>query len=358
MAVPFWPQRYRTFNSRRIGLALAVGLMGGLVFSYLSTPMPFMLGPLFACLVAALATAPVASPMALRPPMTAMIGVMMGAGYSPGVLAHISSWAMSLFGLLVFMVVAGAASVAYFRYVARYDFATAYFAGMPGGLVEMVVIGEQSGADMRKVALAHAGRIVFTVFTVPFIVQWIEGPIDRAIAADVSLLDMDIAAYLWLTVCVLGGLILGRFVKLPAPYLLGPMAVSVVVHITGWSSFKPPWELIVAAQLVLGTAIGCRFAGSRTQEVLRSLVVSLGATLLLVCLSLGFAWAVAQLSDYSVTELLLAYSPGGLAEMGLLALGLQLEVALVSTHHLVRIMLVVLGATLLMPLFGIKRRMQ
>jgi uncharacterized membrane protein AbrB (regulator of aidB expression) len=84
--------------------------------------------------------------------------------------------------------------------------------------------------------------------------------------------------------------------------------------------------------------------------------VSLGSSVLMIGLSVMFAWGVSHLTQYTLTELLLAYSPGGLAEMGLLALALQLEVALVSTHHILRILLVVAGASILMPLFGISKR--
>lgn len=348
--------RFRGLDYPRIALALCVGIVGGLAFSWLGSPMPWMLGPLFACLLICLFGVPLATPVAFRPPMTAMIGVMMGAGYSPALLNDIGSWWATILGLAAFMAVAGVVCVSYFRFVARYDFPTAYFAGMPGGLVEMVILGESSGADMRRVALIHASRIVFTVFSVPFIVQWVEGTnIARSAVQSISIFEMDGAAYFWLLVSVVGGLLVGRYVKLPSRYLMGPLLVSIAVHITGLSSFKPPWELMLVAQLVLGTIIGCRFAGSRTRELLQILLISLGSSVLMIILSATFALLVSRLTQYSLTELLLAYSPGGLAEMGLLALALQLEVALVSTHHILRILMVVAGASALMPLFGIAK---
>ena len=348
---------FRGLDYPRMAFAIVVGIAGGLAFNWLGTPMPWMLGPLFACLVLCLFGIPLASPVVFRPPMTAMIGVMMGAGYSPALLGQIGSWWATILGLVAFMTVAGAVCVSYFRFIARYDFPTAYFAGMPGGLVEMVVMGESSGADMRRVALVHASRIVFTVFSIPFIVQWIEGePIARGAAQSVSMFEMDAAAFGWLAVTFFGGLLVGRYVKLPARYLMGPLIVSILVHITGVSTFKPPWELVLLAQLVLGTVIGCRFAGSRTRELLQILLVSLGSSMLMIALSVVFALVVSHLTPYTLTELLLAYSPGGLAEMGLLALALHLEVALVSTHHILRILLVVAGASFFMPLFGINAR--
>lgn len=318
--------------------------------------MPWMLGSLFACLLASLSPLPVSPPMIFRPAMSAVLGVMMGASYSPAVLGQIGGWWITLLGLVGFMIVAGAACVSYFRFVAGFDFRTAYFAGMPGGLVEMVLIGEQAGADMRRVALVHAARIVITVFTIPFIVQWLNGgPIQRGFAGSVSLTGMDPSAIAWFLGTLICGMFVGRYVKLPARHLMGPMIVSVIVHSAGWSTFKAPWELVLLAQLVLGATIGCRFAGTRAREVLHILLLSLGSTVILIAFSIAFAWLISRAGAYTLTELLLAYSPGGLAEMGLLALALQLEVVLVSSHHILRIIIVVIGATALMPLFGIKK---
>lgn len=352
-----WHEQFTTLDYRGVALGIGIGIAGGLLFSWLSTPMPWMLGSMLACLVAALFGLPLTSPIAFRPPMTAMIGVMMGAGYTPALLGQLGSWWITILGLVLFMGVAGLVCVGYFRIVAKYDAATAYFCGMPGGLMEMVLLGEASGADMRKVALVHSARIVFTVSTIPFIVQWVEGrSIVRGAATNVSLLGMDWAAWGWLGFTLGAGLLLGRLVSMPSRYLMGPLIISVAVHLSGLSSFKPPWELILVAQLVLGTVIGCRFAGSNSREVLRVLLVSLGSCALMIALSIGFALLVSRLTDHTLIELMLAYSPGGLAEMGLLAVAFNLEIAFVSTHHILRIAFVVIAAPAFMGLARIHRK--
>ncbi len=47
---------------------------------------------------------------------------------------------------------------------------------------------------------------------------------------------------------------------------------------------------------------------------------------------------------------MLAYSPGGLAEMSLVALALQIEVAFVAAHHIIRILFVMMSAG---PIFAL-----
>jgi uncharacterized protein len=51
------------------------------------------------------------------------------------------------------------------------------------------------------------------------------------------------------------------------------------------------------------------------------------------------------MSSYDQVLLLLAYSPGGLAEMSLIALSLGIEVAFVAAHHVIRVLIVMIGAT-------------
>jgi hypothetical protein len=63
-----------------------------------------------------------------------------------------------------------------------------------------------------------------------------------------------------------------------------------------------------------------------------------------------FAWAIGALSDIRPLVLFLAYSPGGIAEMGMVALALNLDTALVVTHHVARIFMVGFGGPLFFQL--------
>jgi uncharacterized protein len=104
---------------------------------------------------------------------------------------------------------------------------------------------------------------------------------------------------------------------------------------------------------VLGTTIGCRFVGSSTGEILRILVLTLGSTVILLALTVVFAYGVSRLSNHGLTPVILAYSPGGLAEMSLVALALGIEVAFVAAHHIIRVTFVLACAG---PVFAWLRR--
>ena len=55
---------------------------------------------------------------------------------------------------------------AYYRKVAGKDRVTSYFASMPGGLSDMVLLGEAFGGDVRQIALSHSVRILVVVTAV------------------------------------------------------------------------------------------------------------------------------------------------------------------------------------------------
>jgi membrane AbrB-like protein len=325
--------------------ALCLGLVGGWLFAWLELPLPWMLGPMTFCTLGALLSAPIAAPTVVRPPMTAVIGVMLGAAFSPQIFSQVLGWLPTILGLAGFVAASALVCVTYFRKVGGFDPTTAYFAGMPGGLVEMVVVGEARGGDGRTIALVHSARILLVVMTLPFLVQFVEGvSLGARVTSAPSIIDAPFSSELWIIACGIAGAVVGHLLRFPAKYLLGPMAVSAFVHLTGITDFQPPIEIVNAAQVVLGVTIGCRFLGTAPKLILRILLLSLGSTVILLALTLLFATLVAQVSDYGVVPLILAYSPGGLAEMSLVALAVHTEVAFVAAHHIIRILFVMVSA--------------
>jgi uncharacterized protein len=338
----------------KLGLALGLGLLGGFLFQWLRLPLPWMLGPMTACTLGAVAQLPIAAPQVVRQPMSAIIGVLLGATFGPSVFAQVGAWAATIFGLVVFMLCCGMSSIWYLRKFGGIDAQTAYFAGMPGGLAEMVMLGEERGADEKAIALIHGARILIVIMTLPFIIQWLAGvSIVRGASAAPSIFTSPAVSEFLLLGCALSGALLGHVLQLPARNLLGPMLVSGAVHLTGVSDFKPTFEVVNAAQLVIGTTVGCRFAGIAPGIILAQMRLSLGATAILLMWTGVFAFVISRLTTFDMTTVMLAYSPGGLAEMSLVAMALQAEVAFVAAHHLIRVVLVMLMAA---PVFALLQR--
>ncbi len=331
----------------RIALALSFGASAGAFFNWATLPLPWMLGPMIANTLAAVLRLPVASPARVRPYVVVVIGVMLGSGFTPALYDHLDAWMVSFAFLAAYLAISGAITIPYYRRVAGFDRVTSYFAGMPGGLNEMMTIGRDMGGDDRAIALAHASRIVVVVALVAIWFRLIQGVelSDRS-QFGVPLADIPSMELVVLVAAGVTGFYIGRALRLPAPGLLGPMLVSAAVHLAGLTTSPPPQELVIVAQVFLGTIIGCRFAGTPPGTIMRAILLSVGATVLMLAVTFVFAGAFHGLFEQSFAQVVLAYSPGGLAEMSLVALAMDADVAYVASHHLVRISLVILMAPL------------
>jgi membrane AbrB-like protein len=276
---------------------------------------------------------------------------MLGSSFRPEILDNLTSWGGSLAGLVVATALAGALAVLYYRRVVGYDLPTAYFSAMPGGLAEMTVASATHGGDLRIVALSHATRILLVVLTVPLGFQLFLGyePAARP-AAGSALLLLPPRDIVILAACAALGVPAARALRLPAADMVGPMMLSAAAHLAGLTAATPPVELVAAAQVVIGTGIGCRFAGAGIGLVRRAVTGAVGATAILVGVAIATAETVHVLGGVSTASLMLSYMPGGVAEMSLIAIALSVDAAFIAIHSTLRIFLVVVVAPLVFRL--------
>ncbi|WP_084617812.1 AbrB family transcriptional regulator [Sinorhizobium arboris] len=325
---------------------LALGALGGWLMRHLDMPLAWLNGAIIATGLGALFRLPVAIPPFARAPVTAAIGAMLGTSFSPAMFEHAGSWLLSLSGLAVFIAAEGALVYIYFRRIAGFDHPTAYFAAMPGGLVGMATLGLERGGDEKMIALAQAARIILVTLALPFLIRSVTGvaPDLSGAAAFIPLSSVHTNDVLWFSVAVLFGVAAGILLRLPARYLLGPMSASAILHLMGMTQFVPPTAARAVAQVVIGATIGCRFAMAPPRKIVEVIGLSFGSTILLLSVTLAFAGAISFLTGDRFTALILAYSPGSVAEMSLIALSLGVEIPFVVVHQIVRLFLVVGGA--------------
>lgn len=336
-------------------LALAIGAAGGALFYALHLPLPWMLGALFATMAAALARAPILGPNRLRPAVVAVIGVLLGSRFTPDILGQASAWVGTLAILGIYGAMVAAVVVPFYRFAGRFDWVTAYFAGTPGGLTEMIELGEANGARPAPIILAHSLRIVLTIALIATWFRLVQGQtVGTGMTAGAGALTW-LDALLLLCSAVIGSL-LGRRLRIPAPDFLGPLVLSAALHLTGLTESAPPGLLVTVAQVLLGTVLGCRFLGISPGTVAPAAALALGATLLTLGLALLAGLAMGRVAGIAPDQALLALAPGGLTEMGLIALAIHADVAFVALHHVARILLVIVLAPLAFRLLRPRRR--
>ncbi len=321
----------------------AVGLVGVAAFVSAGLPLPFLLGPLFACLVAALSGVRMAGPGLLGTSMRTILGVAVGSSITPDVVGRLPDMALSVALVPVFVIAVGALGYPFFRKMCGFDHATSYYAAMPGGLQDMLVFGEEAGADVRALSLIHATRVLVIVTTIPFLLAWTRDiGLDNPPGAPAA--ELPASELLLMCLAALGGWYLARKVGLFGASILGPLIASAALSLTGMIHSRPPAEAIIAAQFFIGISVGVKYTGITMRELRIDVSAGLGYCLILAAISFVFAEIVILGGLAPPLDALLAFAPGGQAEMALLAILVGADLAYVVTLHLVRISTVIVGA--------------
>jgi len=344
-ALPFKPENKHIIGHEGAGplvLALAIGTVGGFVFDWLKMPLAWMLGACVFSTIAAFAGLRIGMRVRLRQGMIIIMGVLLGSGFTPELVQQLGKWALSL-GVLSGMTMTGATlSYFWFRRFTMWDKITCYFAAMPGGLNDMTIMGGAMGGQERAIALAHALRILTVVLTIPVWYRLVAGAQTSVLTMVGGPTSNDWRDYAVLIASGVLGATVGRLLRLPASFMIGPMLMSAIAHLAGFTNSKPPGELVAAAQVVVGCGIGCRFVGTALDQLHKEIGASIGAAVLLIGCAVAFAEVTHAMTGLSMDATVLSYAPGGFAEMSLIGLALGVEVAMVATHHLFRLFLIIL----------------
>ncbi len=297
---------------------------------------------MFGNTLAAVIGAGVVAPNKLRPIVIPILGVMLGSAITVELFSQLGGWVLTLVLLPIFLACASGASYAIYRVVGRYDPVTAFYSAMPGGLNEMLIMGEEAGGNGRKIALAHAARVLFVIFFVAVFFGLVMGVQSGANGASwIALSEPSAPDYGWLACAAVLGVFIGNWAKLPAAPVFGPMIVSGVFHVVGLVEIAPPSVFIILSQIVVGTIIGTRFVGATLAELRNDMALASAASALMLAVGVGFGAIVAGANGMTLSQAFLAYAPGGLTEMSLLTIAMDQDVAYVSTMHIIRITLVI-----------------
>jgi len=335
-------------------LALMLGAAGAAAAWGLGLPLPILLGSLV--VVAGLSASgwrigPLvpALPQNLRLAFVPIIGVSIGGAFHPGLLNEAVTWWPSLLGLVLFVPMAMGASYQIYRRIGRLDATTAAFAAVPGGLIESLAMGEQAGADMQMLTMLHFLRLIGCILLVPFGFWVLTGALVGSVggaAMPGSGGALTVQDMLVLIAVGLLGAVGGKRIGLPGYTITGPVLLSGAAHLAGLTAAVPPQWMVQMTQLVVGASLGCRFAGLPRGALPKALGLALLSVVAVLALGFGFAIALHAAVGQKVTTVFLAFAPGGVAEMSLVALSLHVSVVYVTAHHVARIVLAVVVAGL------------
>ncbi|MCK0118927.1 AbrB family transcriptional regulator [Loktanella sp. F6476L] len=328
-------------------LTIILAGIGGWLVSLTGIPLAWMIGSMLVTATASLAQLPIRKPVLLLDVVRAAIGLMLGAAFTHELFASLGTWWLTLLFLVLLLGVMFGVGFFALRRIARFAPATAALCAMPGGIAEMVLLSEREGADQAQVAIVHALRISLAILVISLLIGLIV-TVEPAAGASTKSTGLSLMDWFWIAICILAGLLARGRLRIPAPIVIVPMLVSAGLHLGGLTTFDIPATITIVIQVFIGINVGGRFAGVSV----KGLMAALGAAVLVVTLQIGIAFGGALLVAGTVganpVGLVLAYSPGGLAEMSIIALSIGGDVAFVGVHHIFRVMLALMLAPLLL----------
>jgi membrane AbrB-like protein len=337
--------------------SLLIGGIGGFVLDAAKFPAGWLAGSMLFTAVAALLGRPIYVPLTLARAFFIILGISIGGVVTPETVKGMATWPFSLFMVCVAMAAATLGTVTYLTRVHGWNTITAIFAGVPGGLSQVMALAvEQENCDVRGVAIVQTLRVVILAIGVPAVltVFGIAGPA-RLPAGALSVADAPLQFALLVGGCFAAALGLLRL-GFPGGLIFGPMVLSAVLHGGAFVSVTMPFWLASASMVGLGTVSGARFTGTPFRLMLSYLGAGFGAFVVAMVISGAIGAGVTAVVKLPLADLIVAYAPGSVDAMMILALALHLDPVFVGAHHLTRVFAVSLALPVLSHYFGHARK--
>jgi membrane AbrB-like protein len=328
-----------TVFGREQVLAVLAAIAGGGAAGLSGVPLGWLLGALGAtALLATLGLKPKPPPLA-REAGQSIVGLGIGLKTTAAALASAAALAPYVALALLYTLALTTAAALWLTWWAGVDRRTAFYATAAAGVAEMALLASREGGDPGIVSLVQALRVATIVTLVPalFFVAGVDGGLPSA--SDPPLLGPGLLALL-APLAGLAGFLASRLKHVPNPWLMGPLAIGMASGLMLRTGGTLPEILLVAAQLMLGITLGCRFDRPLLARLPRSLAAGLVIALALIAASAVGAVALSAATSLPFANAMLALAPAGIAEMALTAKVLHLDPLVVTAFHLPRILLI------------------
>jgi len=344
----------RQIPGRQIGvwaLTIALGIGGGAALDALHVPLAWLLGSLFAVAAVSLTGRNLAMPPGARQVGQVALGTTIGLTFDQQVAAFVAGFLPIMLGAAVLSIFYGVVAGRALAKTSGVDNASAFFASLPGGVVEMSVQAERNGGDPAPVALAQSLRILFVVVTIPPIITVLGlTGVDPFEMRHLAIDPLGLLALLAMGAAV--GFLL-NLRRIANSWFLGPLGVAVLFGVAGVELSGMPVELTNLGQVMMGATLGLRYRRDRILALRTFIAPAVLSTAILVGLNVATGAGIGLIFGLPIPTMALAVSPGGMAEMSITAQVLHLGVPLVVAFHVVRIFIVIgFTGVLFRALFG------
>lgn len=332
----------------RVAETFAFAAAGGLAFGLLGMPAGWLSGSIVVVAIAALAGRPMTVPMPILRVLLVAIGISLGAVVTPETLDGMATYPLSIAVLIAAMAVVSFAGSYYLQKVHGWDKVTAYLSAAPGGLSQVMAVGAELKADLRAIAIVQTMRIGIVAVGLPagMALFGLAGRTTRSIGGSFNPSQLDELAILIAVSTAMA--ILAHRLRFPGGLMFGAMVTSAALHGSGYIHATVPWWLVNTIMIAFGAVTGSRFAGTPLRMIVDFVGAACGSFAVAIAITAVFAVGLVAFAPLPVRDVIIAFAPGAVDAMMLLALALHADPVYVGAHHLSRIFFV----SLTMPLIA------
>ncbi|MEH7502591.1 AbrB family transcriptional regulator [Neobacillus drentensis] len=339
--------------------------LGGITLSFSGIPMAWMLGSLF--------LASVLSSLHLKelkfqrenkglnpfwPQIGQLIlGIQLGQNFNLSIMDTLEDYFLIIIIMLISSIAMAILSGIMLWRFSKVNMMTSLFGTTPGGISAMPTIADEVGANAFIVSIIQTIRVLLVVSLIPIISGVINTP-SVLIATKSSLSTFSSNGFLLTGILIIGaclGAKAGKRIKFPAPWLVGSMLGAGMIHLlcplyfadSAGSAYWPQ-EIIIFAQILIGTNIGSRVNFGMFKGIGQTILVGLLSSLCLIVSMMAFSFLISKLTHISFVTCMLAFAPGGVAEMATTAIALHADTTFVVAVQSLRLISIL---TILPPIF-------
>lgn len=325
-------------NTRAAILSLLISAAGALVARQIGLPIPFLLGSTIAVTTASLSGVRIHLPDWLRVFVFFTLGIQAGSGVSPGTIDQMVSWPVSFMMLFVALVLVTGLTYFMLRKGFGWDGPTALFSSLPGALSFVLIAAMGTKANMVKITVIQCVRLLLLIgFLAPLLAIIARNAPHMVVELNY---DWTVQEALILLACGLGGAILGHFSRVPGGMMLGALVASALLHGMSIVTAVVPRSIADIGLIVLGVLIGSRVGAEHRTQLLRYLPAALCAFVVGTVASFLAAFMVWYWLDIHPAQIALAFAPGALEALTVIAFSLGVDPSYVASHHVVRFLMI------------------
>ncbi|WP_026695773.1 AbrB family transcriptional regulator [Peribacillus kribbensis] len=341
--------------------SLCLAAAGGLIFSLISVPIPWLLGPMAATLIGArFKKYKVVWPVYIRDAGLIVVGYSLGLSFSRESVIQIGAQLPSMLLLTVLLVLFCALMAWLVSKITGIDYPTILTGSIPGGLSQMLILAEEmKGINITVVAFLQVSRLIMLVVIVPLLIfsPIFGGHRDALAQHAVPFQHIEVShALMFLMVAVLCAF-LAKKAKLPTPFLLGPMTGTAVLVLLGFKGIQLPGGLLNVSQFMIGGYVGLLLKPEKLEKKVKFTLISLLSGTVLLCGSFGFSLLLSSLHHLDPATSYLSVAPGGMDQMGIMAHEVKADLSIVTGYQLFRLFFIYfIIPPMLKMLFKLMRR--